>query len=146
MSTPELTPPPGAEGFMSLTRGDAPSPGNGEDAEPARAPAYSDEALALRFAERHAGDFRYVAEWSKWLSWARTHWRADNTLHAFDRARQIVREAAKACKASKRASLIASAKTVAAVERLAKSDRRLAATIDQSDGNPDIFNTPTEGS
>jgi putative DNA primase/helicase len=115
-------------------------PANGADAEPASAPAYSDEALALRFAQRHASDLRYVAELSKWLSWARTHWRADNTLHAFDHARQIIREAAKACKASKKASLIASAKTVAAVERLAKADRRLAATIEQWDDSPDLFN------
>ena len=36
---------------------------------------------------------------------------------------------------------IASAKTVAAIERLAKADRRIAATTDQWDVDPDIFNT-----
>jgi hypothetical protein len=30
---------------------------------------------------------------------------------------------------------------VAAVERLAKSDQRIAATIDQFDTNPDLLNT-----
>ena len=37
---------------------------------------------------------------------------------------------------------VASAKTVAAVERLAKADRRLAATIDQWDVDPWLLNTP----
>jgi hypothetical protein len=32
----------------------------------AQAPAFSDEALALRFAERHAGELRYVAAWGRW--------------------------------------------------------------------------------
>jgi hypothetical protein len=105
------------------------------------APAFSDEALALLFAERHANDLRFVAEWTKWLSWAGTHWRSDNTLHAFDLARRTVREEAATCNKTKDARLIASAKTVAAVERLSKSDRRLAATIEQWDVAADIFNT-----
>ena len=42
----------------------------------------------------------------------------------------------------KEASGIASAKTVYAVERLARSDRRLAATIDQWDTDPWQLNTP----
>jgi hypothetical protein len=44
----------------------------------------------------------------------------------------------------KLAALIASAKTVAAVDRLAKSDRRIAATIDQWDDRPGIFNPKSE--
>jgi putative DNA primase/helicase len=39
---------------------------------------------------------------------------------------------------------LASAKTIAAIERLAKSDRRIAATTGQWDADPDVFNTPTE--
>lgn len=34
-----------------------------------RPPAFSDEALALRFADQHAHDLRYVAAWGRWLSW-----------------------------------------------------------------------------
>jgi putative DNA primase/helicase len=107
-----------------------------------RPPAFSDEALALRFAERHAGDLRYVAAWNKWLSWSGTHWRFDDTLHAFDLARRICREAAAECNKSKIAVAIASAKTVAAVERLARTDRRIAATIEQWDADPLLLNTP----
>jgi putative DNA primase/helicase len=42
----------------------------------------------------------------------------------------------------KHAAAIASAKTVAAVERLARADRRLAAMIDQFDADPWLLNTP----
>jgi len=118
---------------------------NGGTAEPDRAPAFSEETLALRFAERHELALRFVAEWSQWLSWAGTHWRADKTLYAFDLARRIARETARTINKPATARAVASAKSVAAVERLAKADRRLAATIDQWDGNADIFNTPTEG-
>ncbi len=115
-------------------------PPNVEVFEP-RPPAISDEALALRFAELHAHDLRYVAAWGKWLSWTGTHWQFDETLRAFDMARAICRDAASACNKSKIAAMLASAKTVAAVERLAKSDRRIAATIDQWDSDPWALNT-----
>jgi putative DNA primase/helicase len=111
------------------------------DAEP-RPPAFTDEALALRFAERHANSLRYVAAWSRWLRWDCTRWQFDDTLHAFDLARHICRKAAADCKNQKIAALLASAKTVAAVERLARSDRGLAATVDQWDADTWLLNTP----
>ena len=107
-----------------------------------RPPAFTDEALALQFAERHANDLRYVAAWGKWLSWTGTHWKFDETLQAFDYAREICRQAAASCNMPKIASAIASAKTVSAVERLAKADRRMAATIEQWDADPWLLNTP----
>jgi putative DNA primase/helicase len=111
---------------------------------PDHAPAYSDEALALRFAEDHAKEMRFLAARGKWLFWAGTHWEFDDTLAYYDKARTVCREAAAKCSKPRVASIIASAKTVAAVERLARADRRLAATIDQWDAQPDIFNTPTK--
>jgi putative DNA primase/helicase len=65
-----------------------------------------------------------------------TRWDFDDTLHAFDRARAICREVAADCDKAKLANAIASAKTVAAVERLAKADRRLAAAVNQWDTDP----------
>ena len=104
-----------------------------------RPPAFSDEAIALVFAERHAADLRYVAAWSRWLRWDDTRWQFDDTLHAFDLARRVCRETAAAC--PKRRFVIASAKTVAATVSLARADRRLAATVDQWDADVDLFNT-----
>ena len=65
--------------------------------EEIRPPAYTDDALALSFAERHADDLRYVAAWSKWLHWKGTHWQLDTTLRAFNLAREVCREAASEC-------------------------------------------------
>ena len=106
----------------------------------ARPPAFSDEDLALRFAGQHAHDLRYVAPWAKWLHWTAPLWRIDDRLLAFNFARAVCRFASAECN-KKNAASLASAKTVAAVEKLAKADHRLAASLDQWDANPDIMNT-----
>lgn len=105
-------------------------------------PAFTDEALALRFAELHEDRLRYVAAWSKWLHWTGKLWKLDDTLLAFDLVRIVCRAAASECNESKTAAVLASARTVAAVERLARSDRRLAATSDQWDSDAWLINTP----
>ena len=106
------------------------------------APPYSEEALALAFAERHANTLRYVAEWGQWLIWDGTCWRMDRTRQVFTLARELCREVApKANKPSER-KRIASAKTRAAVVSLAGEDRRLAATTEQWDADPWLLNTP----
>ena len=96
-------------------------------------PPTAEDAIALTFAERHAHELRYVAAWGRWLAFDGTRWQFDDTLHAFDRARAICREVA--LDSDKPATSVASAKTVAAVERLAKADRRLAATVAQWDSD-----------
>jgi len=110
----------------------------------ARLPRSSEEKLALRFAELYSGDLRYVAAWSKWMIWGGVRWQPDFTLEAFDRARRICREAASAANrdGERGAKSLASAKTVAAVVTLARSDRRIAATVDQWDRDPWLLNTP----
>ena len=113
------------------------------DEEP-RPPEFTDEALALQFAQDHADDLRYVAPWSKWCLWGSGDWRADETLQAFDFARAVSRDAASRCPNERVAAVVASAKTVAAVERLAKADRRLAATVTQWDPDDFLLNTSGE--
>ena len=108
------------------------------DASP---PPFSDDALALKFAERHGKDLRYVAAWSHWYTWAGARWAMEPTRHAFDRARAICRVAASETKKPGIKTALTSAKTVAAVERLAKVDRRIAATIEQWDTDPDLFSS-----
>lgn len=107
-----------------------------------RPPAFSDEALALRFAELHADDLRYVAAWNKWLIWDGARWRFDETMEAYSLVRRVCRTAAGQCNKPKLASALASAKTVASVASLARSDRRLAATVDQWDTDLWSLNTP----
>jgi putative DNA primase/helicase len=76
------------------------------------------------------------------MVWDGMQWRPDDTLHAFDAARHICREAASRANDPHVQTSVASAKTVAAVERLARADRRLAATTDQWDADPWLLNTP----
>jgi putative DNA primase/helicase len=107
-----------------------------------RPPAFTDEALALKFAGRHAANLRFVAAQGKWYVWTENRWQQDETLLAFDMVRATCRQASAECDRQGVAKALASSKTVAGVERLAKSDRRLAAVIDQFDVDPMLLNTP----
>jgi putative DNA primase/helicase len=107
-----------------------------------RPPEFSDDALADAFAERHQHDLRYVALWGRWLRFDAQCWRQDDTLSVFDQVRMICREATTNCTQDRVRMSVASAKTVAAVEKLARADRRLAATADQWDADPWLLNTP----
>ncbi len=107
----------------------------------ARPPWLSDDALAQKFAERHGKDLRYIAAWSRWYEWTGARWAIEPTRHAFDRARAICRVVASEAEKPGIKTALASAKTVAAVERLAKVDRRIAATVEQWETDPDIFNS-----
>jgi putative DNA primase/helicase len=89
----------------------------------------SEDALALVFAERYSDTLRYTALWNRWLHFNGACWKPDETLHVFDMVRDLCRDAELKQSAQ-------SAKTVAAVEKLARSDRRLAATADQWDAAP----------
>jgi putative DNA primase/helicase len=110
-------------------------------AEP-RPPEFSDEALALRFADRHADELRHVAKWNRWLEWDGHRWQFDDTLNTFHRARVVCREASASCNEKRMSQSVASAKTEAAVVSLARADRRLAATVDQWDADLWLSNTP----
>jgi putative DNA primase/helicase len=88
--------------------------------------------VANAFAAKYADHLRYVAKWAQWFAWENACWREDTTLHTYDRIRRF-------CETSKRKP---KAQMVAAIERLAKSDRRLAATHDQWDTDPWLLNTP----
>jgi putative DNA primase/helicase len=114
-----------------------------QDLDPPRSPEHSDDALALEFAGRHGADARFIAHRGKWLFWTSSVWLIDETLRAFDYARAICRDIAASCDAPTRAAALASAKTVAAVERLAKADRCIAATTEQWDAEADVINAPT---
>ena len=107
----------------------------------ARPPEFSDEALAQRFTQRHGDELRYIAKWSQWYEWEGARWKQDSTLAAFDKARAVCRAVASDADKPHVKTALASAKTVAAVERLAKADRRIAATAEQWDAAPDTFNT-----
>ena len=103
-------------------------------------PEFSEDALALEFTSRYGHELRYCAQWGAWLEWDGTRWKFEKTLKAFDLARIVAREFANAPKGP--GTKIANGKTVAAIEKLARADRRHAATVDIWDADPWLLNTP----
>jgi putative DNA primase/helicase len=95
----------------------------------------TEDSIALEFAARHEGKLRYVNATSpkKWLIWNEdtVEWRADDTLYVLSLVREVCREAAARCADPVISREITSAQSISAVERLARSDRRLAATKEQ---------------
>lgn len=103
---------------------------------------FSEDGLAAAFATRHAETWRYVAGWGQWFTWTGSVWEREETLQAFDLARQVCREAAARAASNRVKTKLSSASTVAAVERLARSDRRHATTTEIWDRDPWLINTP----
>ena len=134
---------PGGRGRRSAADARGPEPQPDEETDVVdRPPGFSDEDLALKFTRKHRNLLRYVAKWGQWFIWNSSLWIEDETLQAFDLSRAICRKASSACSHPKIRAAVASAKTVAAVERLAKADRAHAATTAQWDADPWLLNTP----
>ena len=102
----------------------------------------TEDALALAFTRRYHRDWRYVAPWGRWLVWDGQRWRTEETLAATDLIRCVCRQTALRADNPKVAAKLASAGTVSGVERLARADRRHAATTDEWDADPWLLNTP----
>ncbi len=101
----------------------------------------TEDELAREFSRRHGADWRYVAAWSAWMRWDAQHWQREPTLEVFDLARAVCRDAAAtiSSRSKKLRAIVLSARTRAAVENLARSDRAHAATSEQWDADPIII-------
>jgi putative DNA primase/helicase len=104
--------------------------------------AYSDEVLAQNFIDKHIADLRYTALWGQWLIWDGRRWAPDDKLATFSFVRQLCYEQARQAE-SRDAKNIASAGTVAAIERLARADQRIAVIVNEWDADPWLLNTPS---
>jgi len=102
----------------------------------------TEDALALAFTRRYHRDWRYVAAWGRWLVWDGQRWRTEDTLAATDLIRGVCRHAAVQADNPKVAAKLATSGTVGGVERLARADRRHAATTAEWDADPWLLNTP----
>jgi putative DNA primase/helicase len=119
MGEPKLAPPPAAEAWSA-------------DSE-------SHDALAVSFINTHGERLRWIQQWGQWHRWTETRWQRDRVLHVFDLVRELMRErAATAAKPDK----MLDAGSIASVERLARSDPRVAAVPEQFDADPWLLNTP----
>lgn len=102
----------------------------------------TEDALALSFTRRYQHDWRYVAAWGKWLMWDGQRWRTEDTLAASDLTRHVCRHAAVRADNPRIAAKLGGASTISGVERLARADRRHAATTDEWDADIWLLNTP----
>lgn len=109
---------------------------------------FSEDQLALAFSEINADVLRFVPAWNQWLRWDGRRFAADDVLAVFDQARTVCRQyaadlAGAATPAADRQAVgVSSAKTVYAVERLARADPRHARRADDFDADPWELNTP----
>jgi len=112
--------------------------------DPSAPTEYSEDALALKFTVEYGDQLRYTAKWSRWSMWDGRRWIEDTTCHVFDRIRAICRSESAIVRGESLslARRIASAPTIAAVERLARADRHHAAKVEQWDADSWLLNTP----
>ena len=111
------------------------------------APEFSEEGLALAFAECHSNRFRWVQEWACWMEWTGVHWHKVKTLAVYDLIRKLCREAAErvntaAPDGEKLAADLNTAKKRAAVQIITRSDKRFEAVSEQWDADDWLMNTP----
>ena len=104
---------------------------------------FSDDALALRFTAKHSEDLRFTSLWGRWSKWGRPLLGAGRDSKRLRTCRQVCREAADGCGNKNIAQRVNTAATIAAVERLARSDRRHAAAVGQWNSDLWLLNTPS---
>jgi putative DNA primase/helicase len=128
-----------------------------EDNEPDPPAKYSDIALSNHFADLHGGNLRYLNQIGEWFVYSEREslWAQDEKMLPWTLTKRMLAAVAKEAydevmnsgtpdksKALKLASAIASAAKVAAVVNLARSHKRIAATMRQFDRDPWLLNTP----
>jgi putative DNA primase/helicase len=146
---------PWSENFNGTNAGSASRPD--EENEPDPPAKYSDIALSNRFVKHHGRDLRFVKEFGDWFVYdeQESRWAEDKKLFPWTLAKRMLAAVAHEAheevmssekpdplKAAKLAGEIASAAKVAAVVNLARSHRKIAATMEQFDCDPWLLNTP----
>lgn len=101
----------------------------------------TEDGLAATFTRRFSKDWRYVAAWGRWLTWTGRRWNEDIVLHVQHLVRGICRSAAARADSPRLKARLASASTISAVERIARSDPKHAATVDEWDADIWLLNT-----
>lgn len=112
-----------------------------EDESPIAA-LFADDTLALQFSALYEHDLRFVAGWGRWMRWNGHKWAQDTTLHVYDQVRLLCRTAAADATSATTKRAVASGKTIASVEKLARTDRRHALTVTDWDTDQWLLNTP----
>lgn len=101
----------------------------------------SQDALAVEFASMNEALLRHCDGLAGWLWFDGTRWLSDDRRRRDDSARTLVRLRASGEAEEKSRRTLCSSSNIEAIVRLARSDPRIAATIDQFDADPYLLNT-----
>ena len=102
----------------------------------------TEDGLATAFTRTYGEDWRYCAQWGKWLVWTGERWNPDQLLYVNHLARNICRAASLKADSARTRTRLASSSTISAVERLARSDPKHAARAEDWDSDVWLLNTP----
>jgi putative DNA primase/helicase len=102
----------------------------------------SEARIAEIFVERHGDEFRYVAEWGVWMNWDGCRWQEEKTLLVIDKIKSICSEISRDTDKNHEVRSLLKHATLSGAEKIARSDRRIAATVEQWDADPWLLNTP----
>jgi putative DNA primase/helicase len=136
-------------GFLTATRDDASRSGARDESAQSESPGtlpdaafLSEDDLANRFASRFRRDLRYAPARGSWMVWNGKVWKADETKESTNRVRMICRIAAAEINDEKMARKLGTERTINAVEKLARTDPRLAEGGAAWDRGNMVINTP----
>jgi putative DNA primase/helicase len=101
----------------------------------------TEDSAAQQFVELHGDKLRYCHSQGKWFRWNGFYWEVINTNLAFHWARELARQLAEDQKDGKRYKISATS-FAGGVERFAKSDPKVAVTMDYWDRDPWLLGTP----
>jgi putative DNA primase/helicase len=102
----------------------------------------SEARIAEIFVERHGDEFRYVAKWGSWMRRDGTRWRVEETLLVNDTIATICKELARETTRNSEIRSLLKHSTIVGAEKIARSSRRVASTVEQWDRDPYLLNTP----
>ena len=102
----------------------------------------TEDGIASAFTRRYGQDWRYCAQWNKWLVWTGQRWNDDQVLFVSHLTRGICRAASMKADSPRLKAKLASASTIAAVERIARAEPKHAATVAEWDADIWLLNTP----
>ena len=102
----------------------------------------TEDGLATAFARRYGQDWRYCAQWGKWLVWTGIRWNPDQLLYIQHLSRNICRTASIKAHTPRLRAKLASSSVISAVERIVRSDPKHACTAEQWDADVWLLNTP----
>lgn len=117
------------------------------------APEYSDSDLAIRFVSGASGDVLWCETWGRWMIWQGNRWVRDETLLVGDMVRQSCMSTATELlgrmdsdagekQRIRQANQLSSYRTIQAVDKLARMDRRAATHPGEWDSDLWLLNTP----